>query len=318
MSKTLPKFAFLLTFSLMAACSGGNSEPGNDNETNQTQTEKPDKKEKPASDTALSKPNASSKKGIEDAEEGNIQAGESVSAEQNLESEQAAENEKKQSANDDSLTFILQCKVNGAARSEVILDKLGIAGDSRALASTVVNKGDRFKFGGKIPRPGLYRIRFPASRIIVVLKEGVQRIKADFDNLENFKAKGAGAKGTMFIKRSFEIMKHYNKKGDSLRKVADKTSNNQKMLRLYDTLDKRQEIWNRQKFKDLKALVRKAWDANSVAAPAIAIRTAVQNDIDFFEKMHADFKEQYPENYFVKKLGNKLENARDYLERQEQ
>jgi hypothetical protein len=217
----------------------------------------------------------------------------------------------------DSLNFILRGTVEGGARTEVILDKLGIAGDSEALASTIVNEEDRLQFGGKIARPGLYSLRFPSDQIIVVLEEGVQEIRTDFADLNEYEAKGDGAKGTRFMKRSFLLLNKYNNKGDSLRKVAKTTSNTDKKLRLYDILEKRQKNWNQDKFQEMKALIQEAWDANSVAAPAIAVRAQVQRDISFFENMHEDFKQQYPDNYFVQKFGDKLENARSYLEKQQ-
>ena len=316
----------LLFLGSLVACSGGNQNRDNQQDATSTQQKTPQTQAKGQSDTTsvpdkAEEPSNSPEKQAETSGSG-IKARDSVQADSdpNLSQKQQsqAEQQTQGEADSDSLNFILRGVVDGAARTEVILDKLGIAGDSKALASTVVNKADRFQFGGKIPRPGLYSIRFPSDQIIVALEGGVQKIEADFANLDAYKARGEGADGTRFMRRSFLLLNKYNSKGDSLRKVAKTTSNTDKKLRLYDTLEKRQKGWNKAKFREMKTLVQEAWDANSIAAPAIAVRAAVQKDYDFFKRMHADFKDQYPENYFVKKLGEKLQNARDYLEKKRQ
>lgn len=310
----------VLLLSVLVACGGGNQNQDTQQDATASKQKMQQAQTKGQPDTTSTadkaKQPSSSEKQSEPSGSG-ITAKDSVETdrEPRLNQKQSSDQPTQNEAESDSLTFILRGVVDGAARTEVILDKLGIAGDSKALASTVVNKDDRFQFGGKIPRPGLYSIRFPSDQIIVALEGGVQQVQADFANLDEYEAEGKGAEGTHFMRRSFLLLNKYNSKGDSLRKVAKTTSNTDKKLRLYDTLEKRQKSWNQAKFREMKALVQGAWDANSIAAPAIAVRAAVQKDLDFFKQMHADFKEQYPENYFVKKLGTKLQNARDYLEK---
>jgi hypothetical protein len=327
MKRLLAIASLFLIAPMLFACSGQPKQNQNSEENNNQSADSIDKTvDTNASASKKANDTIQPEKAPEEAEQ-NIQTGEQVSN-KSVETQEQADPEKAQKQgtsnpaktaknSPDSLNFILQGIVKGGARSEVILDKLGIAGDTKALASTTVNKQDRFKFGGKIPRPGLYQLRFPSDRIIVVLEEGIQRIQVDFANLDDYQAKGAGADGTMFMLESFKLLNKYNQKGDSLRQIADTTPNNAKRARIYEKLKKRKKRWKKEKFREIKSLIQKAWDANSVAAPAIAVRAAVQKDMAFFEKMHTDFKDQYPENYFVKKLGEKLENAREYLEKRQ-
>ncbi len=317
-----------LIVTILFACSGQPKQNKNGEENSNQSVDSINNTEN-TNASASTKPNGdqTQRKEVTEKTEQNIKTGDQVDSksEKGQDQENSEKSQKQGIANSaktaknqsDSLSFILQGIVKGGARSEVILDKLGIAGDTKALASTTINKQDRFKFGGKIPQPGLYQLRFPSDRIIVVLEEGIQRIKVNFSDLDDYTAKGAGAEGTMFMLESFKLLNKYNQKGDSLRQIADSTSNNSKRSRIYEKLKKRQKKWHRQKLREMKALVKEAWSANSVAAPAIAVRAQVQKDMAFFEKLHKDFKEQYPDNYFVKKLGEKLENAREYLEQQE-
>ena len=317
---------FLVT-TLLLACNG----PSNQNQNNGTGAQKGQDSQQTTQNSSAEK--AAQKPAMDTSNPGkppkktgkSIKSGEAVKApsikdqqkttQENLQSRSTSPADKSSQKGSDSLTFILQGIVKGGARSEVILDKVGIAGDTKALASTIVNQQDRFKFGGKIPRPGLYQLRFPSDRIIVVLKGGVQRIKTNFSNLDHYEAEGPGSKGTMYMLESFKLLNKYNQKGDSLRRVAENTENNSKRIRLYEKIQKKEKKWDKAKLKEMKALLKRVWEDESIAAPAIAVRAQVHKDMDFFERLYKDYKEKYPENYFVQKLGEKLENAREALKR---
>ena len=215
----------------------------------------------------------------------------------------------------DSVNFILQGYVEGGANSEVILDKLGIGMDITPVATTVVNEGNRFKFGGKIPGPGLYQLRFPTQGVHIILNGGVQRITTDIDHLGDYKMEGSGARDTRFLQDMYAIMDKYNSMDDSLRRVLEHTEKSGKRMKIYDKINKLNKKKERLQFRDLKNLVQRAWDAESVAAPIIAVRAKINKDLDYFKRLHNAYKKLYPDNYFVKKLKEKINNVEDYWEK---
>lgn len=213
----------------------------------------------------------------------------------------------------DSLNFIVQGVIDGASRSEVILDKLGIGTDVSPLATSVVNEEGRFRFGGKIPRPGLYQIRFPSESIHVVLTGGILHIEADFDNMNDYQLEGDGAKDTRYIKRMYDVMNRYRQMGDSLKQAIENTKNSGKRIKLRKKLDKVNEQKQKKKFRDLKSLIQEASKDTSIAAPIIAVRAQLFRDLDFFKDLANQYKDVYPQSTFLKGLEEKIRKTEEYL-----
>ncbi len=213
----------------------------------------------------------------------------------------------------DSLNFILQGVIEGGGDSEVILDKLGIGADVNPVATSVVNQQGRFRFGGKIPRPGLYQVRLPSQSFHVVLTGGVLHVETDIDNIGDYTVEGDGAKDTRYLKTLYKKLEKFNKMDDSLKKAIDNEENTQKRRKLREKLNKLNKRTKKQKFKALKSIVKKAWDDKSIAAPIIAVRIQLFRDLDFFKKLLRDYKDKYPRSTFVKSLEKKINKTETYL-----
>ncbi len=303
MTKNFTILIGLLVLSINLGCQNGNSSQ-NGAQSDTSQAGKKDGKDSP--EIIQDKPSQSGNGSSSGIKSG----GEQQSHKELI---QKAKNQEPGNTND-SVNFILQGEVTGGANSEVILDKMGIGINVTPLASTVVNQQDRFRFGGKIPGPGLYQIRFPSQSIHIILTGGIMNIKTDIDNLNDYKVEGDGAEDTRLIRKLYQVMNRYNTMGDSLKKVLKKTDNTQKRLEIHDKMNKINKKKRRKKFQDIKALVKKAWDKNSIAAPVIAVRTELHRDLDFFRNLLEDYKKQYPNNTFVGALEDKLRKTEKYLE----
>lgn len=200
-----------------------------------------------------------------------------------------------------TIPYVIEGFVENGGGVEIILDELGI-GDVYPVQSTAAGPNGKFRFEGKIPRTGLYQLRFQNGSIHLILNGGKVKVSTNIDHISGYSVEGSPS--SEMLKELYLTLEEFNTKVRNAQERLDNAPNRKRMLEVYDSLPRIYRKIGREKAAALKEFIDRA--DTSLAGILAALYMDVKENTQYLEKVVKKYKKYYPDSRFVKALDKKV------------